>query len=186
MKLPSIHNRLRRAIERGFKNGKLSDELDELGEVTPVSRADGEAICWGLTQLNPADPQFDDDLRALAGLFQEVDDPECEAVEVLREAGIPRLIELLDGMDPAREEKGFGLRLFLLKILAIYGTVAGTLKIVEAARVPLDPEGYLWNVVFQCFGAEHPEKELLFRSLSDPLPPPASSRSRFWTRRTRC
>lgn len=170
MNFPFAKNRLRGALERGFASGDLDEEIEELGELTLKSRADGEAICWALQELKRAEPaKLQDNVRTVAGLFQEVVERDCAAFEVLQERGIPELIQLFDKLDD-KEERGFGVRLFLLKILAMYGTTAGTLKIVEAARQPVDPGGYLWTVILQNFSAEHPEKDLLFRELSDPLP----------------
>ena len=61
--------------------------------------------------------------------------------------------------------------LFILKILAFYGTTDGTLKIIEAARRPLQPDAYMWSVILGIFKPGHPQNELLYGSLGDPLPP---------------
>jgi hypothetical protein len=165
-------NRLKSAIERGLANGKLREELKELGDLTLKSRADAEAVCWGLQQLElgkttrPGEATY-----ALAGLFQDVESRECDAFEVIREHGIPELLRLFDEIVELPEGDDTNTLFFILKMLAIYGTVEGTLKIVEAARRPLKPDGYMWSVILGNFKSRHPEAELLYSSLRDPLPP---------------
>ena len=44
-------------------------------------------------------------------------------------------------------------------------------RAVEAARIPIKPDGFMWSVVLSGFGNGHPERDFVFRSLSDPLPP---------------
>lgn len=165
-------NRLKSAIERGFANGKLREELGELGDLTLKSRADAEAVCWGLQQLvKGKTTKLGDAAYALAGLFQDVEDRECDAFEALREHGIPELLRLFDEIAESQTEEETNTLLFILKVLALYGTTEGTLKIVEAARLPLKPDGYMWSVVLGNFKSGHPETELLYKSLSNPLPP---------------
>ncbi len=171
MQFSFLKSRLKKTIERGLAKGKLDDELKELGDITVKSRADAEAICWGLEQLENYERELmREHTRALAGLFQEVDGRECEAFEILQERGIPDLLRLFDKMNKAPTDEEADALLFVLKIFAMYGTVQGTLKIIEAVRQPLKPDGYLWHVILRNFTAGHPEKELLFGSLSDPLP----------------
>jgi hypothetical protein len=165
-------SRLKRAIEQGLANGKLSEELRELGDVTLKSRVDAEAVCWGLQQLAKGKrAELGQNAYALACLFQEVEDRECDAFEVLRERGIPELLRLFDEIQQSPTDDDSNTLLFILKVLAHYGTTEGTLKIVEAARQPLKPDGYMWSVVLGNFKSGHPEAELLYRSLQDPLPP---------------
>lgn len=169
--MPAPKNILRRTIERGLANGKLEDELRELGELNLKYQEDGEAICWALRQLGRnSQAQLPENTYALAGLFQSVDGRDSPAYQVLQAEGIPELIRLFDTLSLAADEADTDTLLFLLKILALYGTVEGTLKIVEAARRPLAPGAYLWSVILGAFTAGHPENEMLFRSLSNPLP----------------
>lgn len=172
MNFPFAKSGLRKAIERGLASGKLKDELKELGEVTVKSRDEGEAICWGLRQLNTSDWKLlRENLRALAVLFQEVQSGSAPACEILRQEGIPELCRLFDGTIDAKSTDDTGVLLFVLKILAMYGTVEGTLRIIEAARQPLKPDDFMWSVILRNFTARHREKDLLFNSLRDPLPP---------------
>src|SRR6185312_11594972 len=170
MNLPFGRSRLRKAIERGLTNVKLSDELRELGDLTLKSRTDAEDVCWGLQKLNSGSSQLGQQTYALACLFQEVDGRDSEAFEALRERGVPELLRLYDEISAVISDSETDTLMFILKILGLYGTVAGTLKIVEAARRPLKPEGYMWNVILHSFSGGHPEKELLYNSLRDPLP----------------
>ena len=58
----------------------------------------------------------------------------------------------------------------MLKILAMYGSLAGAEKIVDAARRPLKPDAYMWHVILSAFSKGHPHRDYLFDRLSDPLP----------------
>lgn len=169
MNLPFRKSRLKRAIERGLANGKMREELHELGDLTLKSRAEAEDICWGLQRLNAGSEKLGQQTYALVRLLQEVDGRECPAFEVLQERAIPELLRLFDEISNANAGDADAL-MFILKILGLYGTVAGTLKIIEAARQPLNPDGYMWSVILRNFTAGHPEKDLLYNSLRDPLP----------------
>jgi len=170
MNFPFIKSRLRRAIERGIANGSLQDEIRELGDLAIKSRGDAEDICWGLQKLDGDTKELGRQARALASLFQEVESRDCAAFDILQERGIPNLIRLYDEICHAAEEEDTDELMFILKIFGLYGTVTGTLKIVEAARKPLKPDGYMWSVILRGFTAGHPEKDLLYNSLRDPLP----------------
>lgn len=164
-------NRLKRCIERGLANGKLAEDLRELDDLKLKSRADAEAVCWGLRQFGSGRTKdLGDDMSALTGLFQEVEEEECDAVGVLREEGIPELLRLFDELGELQEKDKASHQLFILKILALYATTQGALKIIEAAQQPLEPDNYMWSVTLGSFKAGHPQNELLFGSLRDPLP----------------
>lgn len=165
-------NRLKRAIEQGLANGNLGDELSELGDLELKSRADAEAVCWGLKQIGKGKPaELGENAYALAGLFQDVKDGECDACEVLREHGIPELLRLFDDIQEKPAKDDLNTLMFILKVFALYGTTGGALKIIEAARQPLKADGYMWSIVFRIFKGDHPEAALIYRSLRDPLPP---------------
>ena len=165
-------SRLKRAIEQGLAKGTLDDELRELGDFKLKSRADADAVCWGLQQLvKGRTKQLGEKAYALAGLFQQIEDEECDAVQVLHEEGIPELLRLFDEIQSAPAGDESNPLLFILKILALYGTTDGTLKVLEAARQPLKPDGYLWSVILGIYKPGHPQNELLYGSLRDPLPP---------------
>jgi hypothetical protein len=164
-------NKFRRAFEKGFTNNCIEDALKELDDAPPKSRADAEAICWALEQIqsHPA-PTIAKNAYAVARLFQEIEDAECAAIPVLCEQGIPLLVTIFDQVHALGRDEDVDCLLFVLKILAMYPTTAGTFKIIEAANKPIKPEGYMWSVILANFGAGHPEAELLFRTLSNPLP----------------
>src|SRR5580692_9192227 len=170
MSFPFGKSPLRRAIERGLTDGELDKELKELGKVVLKSRSDAEDVCWGMQRLNADAKDLGKKTYTLAVLFQHVNGRSSAAFDALQVQGIPELLRLYDEINSAPGDDNTSTLLFILKIFGFYGTVAGTLKIVEAARQPLKPDGYLWNVIFRGFTAGHPEKELLFNSLREPLP----------------
>jgi len=171
MNFPLGTSRLKKAIQRGLANGELRDALRDLGDLSLKSSSDADAICWGLQQLNRLDHKLlGQHASALAGLFGDIQDRDSPAFTVLQERGIPELLRLFDEISKAPSEEDGDTLMLILNVFAIYATVAGTLKIVEAARRPLKPDGFVWAVVLRNFTAGHPEKDLLFNSLRDPLP----------------
>ncbi|MFN3151358.1 HEAT repeat domain-containing protein [Bremerella sp.] len=166
---------LRRALKRGLKpGGDLVEELRGLDDYVISSKKDAEAICEALATL-PGDRiynarHFSSPLHELTGLFQDVDGRQCPAFEELYEEGLPELIRIFDAMvDDATEEEVDDL-LYVLKILAMYGSFEGAQKIVEAAQMELKPEAYMWHVILSTFSEEHPQREFVLQALSDPLP----------------
>jgi hypothetical protein len=171
MSLWFTKSRLKRALERGLATGNLEEEVRDLGEFALKTRADAEALFWGLQQLKPASPSLAQDTYRLAVLFQKVADGECDAIPVLREYGIPELLRLYAEIEKSvPQEDNADTLLFILKILAMYGTTDGVLKVIDAARQPLKPDAYLWSIILGVFGADHPQNDLLYDSLRDPLP----------------
>lgn len=167
---PFSEGTLRKAIQRGLSKGNLDEELRDLGELTIESRADAEAVCWGLRQLNRDTANLGEHAQALAHLFQHIEDGDCEAVEHFREEGIPELLRLFEELRESPETDGRDAMFFILRVLGMYGTTDGALKVIEAARLPFHPEGYMWSVILRGFGAGHPQNDLLYSSLKDPLP----------------
>ncbi|SPE60168.1 hypothetical protein SBV1_390004 [Verrucomicrobia bacterium] len=163
---------LKTVIGRGLANGRLRQELRELRDVKFQSLGDAEAICWGLKQLGDnSEPELlAEHTYALAVLFQSTGGRESPAFKLLQEQGIPELLRLFDTVNMAPTKDGTRAQLFILKILGLYGTVKGTLKIVEAARQPLIPGDYMWSAILRGFTAWHPQKDLLYNSLREPLP----------------
>lgn len=163
-----IRNILRQAIERGLAKRTLSDELNDFQGNELKSIADAKAVCWGITQLDPSSDTYGDDIHELARFFQQAEAD--EVIDCLREDGIPALIECYENLDHGNDRRA-SVRLFLLKILALYGTMEGALKVIDAALKPLEPESYMWAMILGCFKKGHPQNQLFYRSLSDPLPP---------------
>ena len=170
MKFPFGKSALRKAIEKGIEKGDLEKELDEVGDIVLKTKGDAEAVCWGLEQLRALSPeQLEKQTNTLARLFQEVE-PDGDAIPVLGERGILELLRLYDCIRSNPETEKSDTLFFLLKIFAMYGTTEGALKVIDAARQPLRPETYMWSVIFEPFRKDHPQNELLFRELADPLP----------------
>jgi hypothetical protein len=165
---------LQAAIARGCaEGGDLKKELDDLeGDYEVKSRGDAIAICEALEKvLASAFPTKNSPLHNLVALFQNIQDPDCDAVEVLGERGVELLAQIADRALATREDEDDETdALFILKILAMYGSETGAELIIRAAKMPYKPEGYLWSVVFQCFSDEHPMTERVFNELSHPLP----------------
>lgn len=164
---------LQLAIERGLKpGGDLAAELDEIDDYTIKSKRDAQAICRALEIVNQAPEVMGkrgkSPLYKLAGLFQDAEGGSA-ACEHLRAQGIPLLIKLAQ---KAKAEAGFDKSdfLFVLKMLAAYGTKEGADLVIEAAQSGYASDDYLWSVVLGMFSAEHPEARRVFSALSDPLP----------------
>lgn len=166
---------LQAAIDRGLApGGNLYQELSKLDDDYAFeTRADAKAVCRALATLpEPADKltKFESALHSLTALFQTVESTEAPAYEVLRNEGLPHLIRIFKAEAAKDDEEFENDLLFVLKILAIYGTREGAEVVVDAARKPLAPDDYLWNVILLAF-ADHPHRSLVFDALSNPLPP---------------
>lgn len=167
---------LQQAIARGMQaDGDLADELRELGDYVVHSREDAKAICAALGELPDAYDLGDDlfitsPLWALSSLFQDVENAEAPAFAVLYHQGLPELIRIFDELSEAPHDLREDDLLFVLKILAMYGSREGAEKVVEAAKRPLFPDAYLWHVVLGVFSDEHPQSNYVFESLTDPPP----------------
>src|ERR1043166_4796135 len=128
MKFPFGKSALRKAVERGIGKGNLAEELEELGDVVLKSKSDGEAVCWGLQQLHDLSPErLEKQTYSLARLFPEVE-PDGDAIPVLAECGIPELLRLYEDIQTNPEAEKSDTLLFLLNIVAMYGTTEGALK----------------------------------------------------------
>ena len=97
------------------------------------------------------------------------DESNEEVIDILRHEGTPLLLELEPKLE--RTTEGFGDdRLFLLKLLAMFGTSEGADRVIAIAKSGYAPDQYLWNVIFGCFTRDHPESERVFAALSSSLP----------------
>jgi hypothetical protein len=164
---------LQRAIARGMKpGGDLAEELIKLNDYPVRSRKDAKAIVAALRKL-PLAPRktskFSSPLQALVLLFQNVDSRDCAAFQVLYDDGLRELMRIFDARLQHSEDSADDL-LFVLKILAMYGSRDGVERIVVAARQPFMPDAYLWHVILSVFSEGHSHAEYLFDRLSDPLP----------------
>jgi hypothetical protein len=169
---------LQRALKRGMaEGGDLSDEIHALEDYSLKSKADAEAVCDVLDQFS-AKKLSDDDrsaLHSLIGLFQDVEDRDCPAYEVMAEKGILLLVKITQDLLNAGEGEEENpddedLILFALKIMAMYGTSEGADMVLAAAQKPLNSDAYMWSVILGMYTKGHPHAQRLFESLSDPLP----------------
>lgn len=174
-KEPSKPSPLQLALERGMKpGGDLAAELRKLDDYPIRSRQDALAICQALgqLQLQKRDKNIlTSPLHALAGLFQDVESGKVDAFPIMREQGIPQLIRIFDAsLKNAGDDDDANDLLFVLKVLAMYGTEEGAVRIVRAARQPLKPDAYMWSVVFSALREGNPRRDFVLDALRDPLP----------------
>lgn len=114
----------------------------------------------------------------IVGLFQQ---PTAkEAAVTLRAEALPALLRLYDAR--LREWRKAGPRegydsaasdlLFALKIFAMYRGEEALQRIIDAARIPLDADGYMWSVVLSALVEAEPEAAIRVAAvLREPLPP---------------
>lgn len=157
-----MKSKFRRKIEQFFEKKNVS-RFDRLA-VEVSTEEEAEELCL-LMKENIHQPKH---CAHLLLMFQPEDASE-EAIEILRTKGTAVLLEL----EPKLEPKNEGLtdaRLFLLKLLAMYGTAEGADRIISVARAGYAQDGYLWSVIFGCFTRRHPASERVFAELSTCLP----------------
>jgi hypothetical protein len=170
-----FRSRLQRAIARGLKpGGDFGGALSRLGPSPVETSRDARAICTALARYPWAErpPQQQgapvrSPLHALTALFQDVRGK--GAFDVLREEGLAQLLRIFDERfaEPGEEA---GDLMFVLKIFGMYRYRAGVERIVRAARKPLEPDSYMWLVVFQLFDEANPLRDFLCEALREPLP----------------
>ncbi len=163
------------AIRRGLSaDGDLAEELQSFGEYQIESAADAVAIVEALKSLSlatqPDAIHAQPALHALTGLFQQVDGREAPAFDILAHDGTVQLLRLYDERIQDADEREIDVLLFILKILAMYGTRRGTEKILQALREPVKPEAYMWSVILSMYTEGHPQRDLLFESTRENLP----------------
>ncbi|MCY1081170.1 HEAT repeat domain-containing protein [Archangium lansingense] len=114
----------------------------------------------------------------IVGLFQQPTDK--DAAVTLRTEALPALLRLYDarlrewrkvgpqeGYDSAASDL-----LFVLKIFAMYRGEEPLQRIIDAARIPLDSDGYMWSVVLSALVNAEPEAAThVVSALREPLPP---------------
>jgi hypothetical protein len=157
---------LQLALERGMRPGAdLQSELFKLGEFTITSKADAEAVCEVLEKLatDGSPPGGSFALGAVIRLFQNVDEPDCPAFPVMAEQGMRLLMQIVESAMRAESRLDQDDVLMALKMLAMYGTRAGTGAVLRAARLPLKPDDYMWSVILSAYTNEHPGRKWLFK-----------------------
>lgn len=168
---------LAKAIEKGFRpGGDLNTELRPFRDYVVSTREDGEAICAALRRIRPTlgvKPRtfrVSSDLHDLTALFQQVDSSDSAAFEVLAAHGIPELCGIFDERHAEARDRERDDLMFVLKILAMYGTLGGTQRVIDAVRKPFNPDGYMWSVILNSYGKNHPYASMVFDRLREPLP----------------
>ena len=166
---------LQRAIARGMKEGgDLAEELRTLGDYPIRLRKDAKAICEALSKLplKPADGiPLSSPLHALTGLFCDVESADDPAFKVLYYEGLAQLIRIFDALIQRADDDDADDLLFVLTILAMYGSREGAERIVAAARRPFKPDDYQWHRIMAELSEGHPHRDDVFAALSDPVPP---------------
>lgn len=166
--------RLQLALNRGIQpGGDLVKEIGNLGRDYAISsKTDAEAICRVLAQgvHTNSNVTVRTAFHALVGLFQHVQGTDCPAFAVLVDKGIELVVHIVNDALENPSRLNADDVLFALKILAMYGTPEGTDTVLRAARQPLQPDKYMWSIILEAYAQEHPERERVFETLSDPLP----------------
>ncbi|MDA7979347.1 MAG: hypothetical protein MPJ50_11345, partial [Pirellulales bacterium] len=166
---------LQRAIKRGMRPGaNLVDELRDLSDYAIRSKSDARAICDALrterSEQSRSPEHYPSRLHALISLFQNVASRAVPAFDVLSAEGLPQLFLIFDSKLQSQDPEDVSDLLFVLKILAMYGTRSGAERIVQAAKFPLDLGASMWHAVLAAFSRDHPHRDYVYRALSDPLP----------------
>jgi hypothetical protein len=112
-------------------------------------------------------------LRSLIGFFQNIETK--EAGRILKSLAIPFLIRLFDGQLRLYCQSGLSSDetdnlMVVLTVLAFYETAEGTQRIIDAVRLPLEPNAFLWKRVFENFFKGHDYSQSICDQLRDPLP----------------
>jgi hypothetical protein len=153
------------------EGGDLAEMLRELGDYPIKNQADAQAICHALACPRVGQPDAQaatSPLFTLAALFQDA--ASDEAVIELGKNGLPHLRRWVrERIGKAKDRETDDL-LFTLKVLAGYGCAEDVDLIVEAACIPLEPESYMWSLIFGQMDDRHPAWRRLCDGLRDPLP----------------
>lgn len=164
---------LAKALEKWAKHGgDLRQQLSSSRDYAVKSKAEVTALCAALDALRAEPGRGEKDiisspLHTLASFFQQVETQ--EAFDALSQDGLPRLRmwvrDSLDGRDVRVDDV-----MFIMKILAMYHQREDVDLIAEAARKPIDPDSFMWSIIFGAFDKEHPHAMSMIQALRDPLP----------------
>ena len=165
---------LTRAIRRGLKpDADLVSEIRGVGDYSIKSRKDALAIVEALQSLTPGTQTKaigTSPVHCPTGLFQDVESTEVPAFAIMASDGIDELVRLYDNLLVEDAEENANDLMFILKIFAMYGSQPGCDRIVQAARRPLSPDGYMWSMIRQTCTGDHPHRSKVIHELSDPIP----------------
>ncbi len=164
---------LQLALQRGTQPGAdLANELRKLDDYSIKTREDGKAICDVLQSLAEEGATVGGRvaLNATIALFEDLESTDCPAYAVMTERGLPILLQIVENGLCKTSRRDQDDVLFGLRVLAIFGTRAGTDAVIRAARQPLRPDDYWWGPILRAYTTDHAERERLFKELADPLP----------------
>jgi len=165
---------LQKAIARGMSpNGDLAEELRPFSEYLIETKSEAKSICKALQSLydEPIEREsFESPLHSLAELFLHVAGSKSPAFQVFVREGLPLLIRHYERGRQGERAVAFWDQLFILKILAMYGSFEGATKIIEAVRASFQPNEGIWHSILGEFAEAHPQRDYFYQSLSDPLP----------------
>ena len=164
-------SKLESALERGLSpGGDLIDEIERLGEYPITETADAQALVAALAQL-PAPLPEDERLGWLEVLLELIEGADSEeACSILAAEGTDELLRIYDATLGSGGEESESVLLYALKLLALMQDERGVERIIAAARIPLAPDEFMWEVIFDCFTEEHELWRMLCDGLRDPLP----------------
>lgn len=164
---------LQDALQRGLADdGNLVDELKALREYQVESEDDARAIVDALghfPRVETGDYFFNSPLQSLVNLFQKIESKDAPAVKVLLTEGTMELVRIVDDLKNNSPKDGD--LMFLLKILAMFGTRIGSEALVEAARAGVQADSFVWQTLLKIYNERHPHQTYVFESLSNPIPP---------------
>jgi len=153
--------------------GRMMGELMKLENYPVRSARDAQAICRALQTLaleGDSERQPISRVYALATLFQEVESEESPAYPILAEEGLRWLIRIFRTKLKGGSDDDITDLLFILKVLSFYFSREAAEAVVEAARLPLNPQNCFWTTILGVY-AFHPQRSFVFDSLCEPLPP---------------
>jgi hypothetical protein len=152
-------------LQQALAAADLSAALKPLEDYSISTKADVRSLVTALKSLRSEHftGKSQSAVTHLVSFLQKVESQ--EAFDLLLHDGIAPLHAIFH--DPRADDE---LKMFLLKIFAMYHTKTGARLIVESARVPLQPDNFLWSVIFRCLRPDHPATMAVCLGLSDPLP----------------
>lgn len=154
------------------EGGDLDDILSSESDHPVETPAEANAICAALDALRTKPELLDEEavsspLHTLTAFFQQAEGD--EAIELLRQNGLPRLRAWVRDALEEKEMDDDDV-MFILKILAMYGQPEDVELIAEAARKPINADGFMWSVILGQFSSEHPGSADMIEALRSPLP----------------
>lgn len=161
---------------------KKPKELERWSETDLDSKKSALQACALIRDFEAHPERYEDPkdfisgFHRIVGIFQQ---PTVqEAKDALRAEALPTLLRLYDARleqwregSPEEREGVASDLLFALKIFAMYRGPEAIQRLIDAARIPIDPDGYMWSVVLSTLAEYDPPAATRFSAaLSTPLP----------------